>query len=151
MITTCFKKYSYTLWFYNSLKLNMKQAFLGLLGICFYSGPTPCSTTFPSIRPWASVCCAAQCTVHTGQYFENDCSKFYFFKALGIPLRRLLRRFAPALGYGLYWGCGDVSFLFEVVAQIWLNPVRGFWGRWSTWQFDFIIQIFARLKSKHFS
>ena len=35
----------YTLKVYNSLKLTMRQAFLGLLGICFYSGPTPCCTT----------------------------------------------------------------------------------------------------------
>ena len=71
---------------------------------------------------------------------ENFPSGKNFKYVLGIPLCGLLS--TRALEFGLNWGRWDVSFLSEVVAQIWLGPLRGFWGCWETFiEFFFYIYI----------
>ena len=41
------------------------------------------------------------------------------------------------------WEHWPLSFLFEVLAQIWLDPLRGFWGCWTT----FIKNLFQKICS----
>ena len=55
---------------------------------------------------------------------------FCLITLLGISLCGLLRRFAHAM-YIVTWEVA-VTFLLEVVAQIWLDPLRASLGCWET-------------------
>ena len=80
---------------------------------------------------WLKVSSHSFCAVL--RFFMNEVT----FHRKTSPIYSILRIplcgfFASTLEFGLNWGRWDVSILSEVVAQIWLDPLWGFWGCWET-------------------
>ena len=107
---------------------------LGMINYVF----NPIKSWWTSRESWSYPSIHLSCTkswhktllVHNG--FRFRLKEDSYFNTLRIPLCWLLRRFTRPLGFGLNWGRGDVSFLYEVVAQIWLDKLRSFRGCWET-------------------